>query len=45
MTGDTALPHQPATRRLILAAGAAQDYLFGLLRRVFFPYAGLAAAR
>ena len=34
-----------AIQLVILAAGATQDYLFGLLRRVFFPYAGLAAAR
>ncbi|MCA8830335.1 ABC transporter permease [Hymenobacter pini] len=34
-----------AIQLVILAAGAAQDYVFGLLRRVFFPYSELAAAR
>ncbi|UOQ77281.1 hypothetical protein MUN84_00655 [Hymenobacter sp. 5516J-16] len=34
-----------AIQLVILAAGAAQDYLFGLLRRVFFPYSELAAVR
>jgi NitT/TauT family transport system permease protein len=34
-----------AIQLVILATGAAQDYLFGLLRRVFFPYSMLATAR
>ncbi|TGE18069.1 ABC transporter permease [Hymenobacter elongatus] len=34
-----------AIQLVILATGAAQDYGFGLLRRVFFPHAALAAAR
>lgn len=34
-----------AIQVVILAVGAAQDYGFEVLRRVFFPYAGLAVAR
>jgi NitT/TauT family transport system permease protein len=34
-----------AIQLVILATGALQDYLFGLLRRVFFPYSELATAR
>jgi NitT/TauT family transport system permease protein len=34
-----------AIQLVILAAGAAQDYAFGLLRRVFFPYSTLSVAR
>ncbi|MBG8554093.1 ABC transporter permease [Hymenobacter guriensis] len=34
-----------AIQLVILAAGAAQDYVFGLLRRVFFPYSSLTTAR
>ncbi|UPL50953.1 ABC transporter permease [Hymenobacter sublimis] len=34
-----------AIQLVILAAGAAQDYLFSLLRRMFFPYAELAAVQ
>jgi hypothetical protein len=30
---------------VILAVGALQDYLFVLLRRVFFPYSELSTAR
>jgi NitT/TauT family transport system permease protein len=33
-----------AIQLVILATGAAQDYAFGLLRRVFFPYSALTAA-
>ncbi|WP_073105674.1 ABC transporter permease [Hymenobacter daecheongensis] len=34
-----------AIQLVILATGAAQDYAFGLLRRVFFPYSALAVAK
>ncbi|RTQ45667.1 nitrate ABC transporter permease [Hymenobacter gummosus] len=33
-----------AIQLVILATGAAQDYAFALLRRVFFPYSALTAA-
>ncbi|MDU0370069.1 ABC transporter permease [Hymenobacter endophyticus] len=34
-----------AIQLVILAAGAVQDYVFTLLRRVFFPYSELATVR
>jgi len=34
-----------AIQLVILATGAAQDYLFGLLRHTFFPYATLTTAK
>lgn len=34
-----------AIQLIILATGAAQDYAFVLLRRVFFPYSALAVSR
>jgi NitT/TauT family transport system permease protein len=34
-----------AIQLVILAAGAAQDYVFGLLRRIFFPHSELSTAK
>ena len=34
-----------AIQHVILATGAIQDYVFGFLRRIFFPYSELSAAK
>ena len=34
-----------AMQLVILATGAAQDYVFGVLRRIFFPYSELTVAK
>ena len=34
-----------AIQLVILATGAAQDYVFGVLRRIFFPYSELTVAK